>query len=75
MRAENSEFSAAHRFGQTRLAAGKDRDQRHAKRRGQMKQSGVDADDELRARDQPRDTVERLTCRHARAGGEPWVER
>ena len=61
-----------------RLAAGKDRHQRHAERRGQMQQPGIDADDELRAGDEPRDLIERRALRHARArqrGGDLFAAR
>ena len=58
--ADHRDRSLAHRAGEPRLAAHKNRDQRHAQRSRQMKQAGIDADDEGGPRNQAGHAVERL---------------
>ena len=50
--ADDRDRSLPHRPGEARLAADEDRDQRHAERRGEMEEPGIDADDERCARDE-----------------------
>jgi hypothetical protein len=60
VRAEHRELAAADRFGEARLTAGKDGDQRHAERGRQMQQTGIDTDNKLRVRDKTYGYVKRI---------------
>ncbi len=71
LRAKYGHWARTDRAGQAGTAAGKDRHQRHAKRRRNMQQARIDPDDEGSAGNETRQFVERLVACHA-SRRRPW---